>query len=324
MSTLSSNLAAINGALRLNDWGLICASGEDRASFLHGQLTQRATDLPAHQHLLAGYCSPKGRLLASFVMWAAQDEHWLACSADLLPATLKRLQMFVMRARCRLSDASADIQIHGLAGLEALQWVQSQCAAPLLEPGARADLLPGASGGAGGQALRLADVQGVPRALLLSSAATATLPLPALAQADWDWLEVHSAVPRIVAATVDAFVPQMVNLELLGGVNFQKGCYPGQEVVARSQYRGTLKRRAYLLQASGQPAPAPGTDVFHSEDLEQPCGKVILSAARGGQAAVLAELKIAATLSGGLHMGAATGAAWALQALPYAIPAEQG
>ena len=100
-------------------------------------------------------------------------------------------------------------------------------------------------------------------------------PLPALDAAAWRWLEVRSGVPRIVAATAEQFVPQMVNLELVGGVNFQKGCYPGQEVVARSQYRGTLKRRAFAV--GGAAAMQPGQEIFHGADPGQPAGMVVLA-----------------------------------------------
>jgi folate-binding protein YgfZ len=130
-----------------------------------------------------------------------------------------------------------------------------------------------------------------------------------------------SGVPRIVAATVDRFVPQMVNLELVGGVDFGKGCYPGQEVVARSQYRGTLKRRAALVQS---PVPLlAGQELFSSADPEQPAGLVVLAGTlRGQHHAALVELKIAALISGTLHAGAADGVVLEAVALPYAIPAE--
>ncbi len=144
--------------------------------------------------------------------------------------------------------------------------------------------------------------------------------LPALSDDVWRWLEVQSGVPRIVAATVEQFVPQMVNLEVVGGVNFQKGCYPGQEIVARSQYRGTLKRRGYLLEADT--AVAPGQEVFNDADPGQPAGMVALAGALGGRPVALVELKIAALEGGTLHLGAADGPLLKPRALPYAIPAE--
>ena len=281
-----------NGQVALSDWGLIRARGEDSRSFLHGQLTQDMLKLVPGETRLAGYCSAKGRLLASFVVWLDGDDVLLACSADLLPATLKRLSMFVLRAKCKLSDATAELPLYGLVG-EAVQAAAAERTV-----------------------VRLPDAQGLPRALCVGAAPAG----PALDIELWRWLEVHSGVARIVGATVEHFVPQMVNLELVGGVNFQKGCYPGQEVVARSQYRGTLKRRAYVVQAEA--ALQPGQEIFSPAEPEQPVGEVVLAAAPAGRTpAALVELKIAAA-HGPLHAGSASGPALQLGALPYAFPAE--
>lgn len=304
----------ISGALRLADWGVIRAQGADADSFLHGQLTQDVNSLRAGTARLAGYCSAKGRLLASFVVWRADaDTILLACSADLLAPTLKRLAMFVLRAKCKLSDASADWPLYGLVGAQAQAWL-----------GDSAPAAPWTTAVAGhGHAIRLPDAQGQPRWLLAQPADAAAPALPVLAPEAWQWLEVQSGVARIAAATVERFVPQMVNLEVVGGVNFQKGCYPGQEVVARSQYRGTLKRRTMLFDSGA--LLSPGQEVFHSDDPGQPAGLVALAAPRpGGGASALVEIKLSALESGSLHAGAADGPRLTRAALPYAIPADQG
>ena len=306
-----------SGALRLADWGLIQAQGPEAAGFLQGQLTQDVTALSTQQARLAGFCSAKGRLQASFVFWRGDaDTILLACSADLLAATLKRLSMFVMRAKCKLSDASADLALYGLAGAQAQAWLGDAA------PAQPWDLRP--LGGA--RVIRLPDAQGQPRYLMAQPAALPSPDLPVLSPGDWAGLEVRSGVARIVAATVDAFVPQMVNLELVGGVNFQKGCYPGQEIVARSQYRGTLKRRAQVFEADT--VLLAGQEVFHSADLGQPAGRVVLAAPRadGSGSTALVEIKLTALEGGSLHADAASARAGvaALRgiALPYAIPTE--
>jgi len=304
-------------AVRLADWGVIRAKGDDAATFLNGQLTQDTVKMDVGQARLAGYCSPKGRLLASFVMWrAAADEILLACSADLLAPTLKRLSMFVLRAKCKLTDASGEIALWGVA-------------LPALLDGSAEHPVPAApyatSSLAGGTAIRLADAAGAAR-VLWAAPVDATPPWATTARADvWNWLEVQSGVPRIVASTVEAFVPQMVNLEVVGGVNFQKGCYPGQEIVARSQYRGTLKRRMVL--AEGGSAAAAGAEVFAAADPDQPAGQVVLSAGLphpegGARHAILIEVKRALAEAGELHVGAADGPVVRLRELPYAIPAD--
>lgn len=294
----------LDGIATLDDWGVIRASGADAASFLHGQLTSDIAQLGADRARLAGYCSAKGRLLASFVVWQpAPDELLLACSADLLAPTLKRLSMFVLRARCKLSDASAGVALHGLAGASARTWLG---AAALAAPWQR-------SAHAGGSLVRLPDADGHDRYLWAAPAGVAAPALPALSPDTWREGEIASAVPRIEAATVDQFVPQMLNFELVGGVDFKKGCYPGQEIVARSQYRGTIKRRSFVFEAA-VPARA-GQEIFHSGDPGQPAGLVVNAAGRY----LLAEVKLAALDAGSLHLGAADGPVLARQPMPYDV-----
>lgn len=306
------------GAVRLSDWGVIRAQGADAASFLHGQMTQDFSHLDANSARLAGFCTAKGRLQAAMVGWrehavGAPDGHdtdiLLALPAELLAATVKRLSMFVLRAKCKLSDASAEFAVYGLLGPQSAQ----DLSAP-----------PGTGGAAwtlvrDGAALRIAlpAVPGQSRTLLVQSP-DATAPTPAIAPEDWAWAEVNAGQAWVRSATVEAFVPQMINFEVLGGVNFQKGCYPGQEIVARSQYRGTIKRRLQIFETDA--AATVGQEVFHSADPEQPAGIVAGSASRGGRSLIAAEVKLSALDSGSLHLGSAAGATLQLRALPYEIP----
>ncbi|HJV95544.1 MAG TPA: folate-binding protein [Albitalea sp.] len=294
-----------DGAVHLSDWGVIRARGEEAASFLHSQLTNDFALMGLSQARLAGYCSAKGRLLASFIAWKlAHDDLLLACHASVLPATLKRLSMFVLRAMCKLSDASAELRLFGVAGAsahalagDATVWHKSD--------------VDGAS------VIRLPDAAGHARALW--AAPTGAPALPALGLDAWHWLELHSGVPVIEAQTAEQFVPQMLNFELVGGVNFQKGCYPGQEVVARSQYRGTIKRRMFLFDVDA--SATAGQEVFHSDDPGQPAGMVANAAPRpdGAGCSALVETKLAALDGGSLHLGAAGGPQLVRRDLPYAV-----
>ena len=293
----------LNGIAPLPHLGVIRVDGADAASFLQGQLTQDFALLQDNQARLAAYLSPKGRMLASFIgLRRSSTELLLVCSRDLLPATLKRLSMFVLRAKARLTDASADFQCWGLAG-DALLSIAGSA-------------LPAWSKAEFGSAsvVHLYPAESQPRALLVAPADAPAPTGPALAPGLWDWSEVRSGVATLTAPVVDAFVPQMLNYESIGGVNFKKGCYPGQEVVARSQFRGTLKRRTYLAHAPS--ALAVGAEVFAPEDAEQPVGTVVQAAAApGGGVDALVALQIAAA-SGALHVG---GVALTLQPLPYAL-----
>lgn len=297
-------------AVLLAHWGVIRAVGSEAAQFLNGQLTQDVQSLGFTQARLAGYCSPKGRLLASFVIWKTNDEEvLLACHASVLTATLKRLSMFVMRAQCRLSDASSEVGLVGVSGVHAQRAIEG-----LPVWGVRAD--------EGNTWIRLPDVAGHARAWQVTTAAAPPAEDP-LALAAWRRLEVDSGIVTIEAATVDRFVPQMLNFELIGAVNFQKGCYPGQEVVARSQYRGTTKRRTFLF--AGDAPITAGLEVFHSADPSQPAGLVASAAPAPGDDAAslthhaLIEVKLTVFDGGSLHLGAPDGALLTPCPMPYEV-----
>jgi tRNA-modifying protein YgfZ len=301
---------SIDGITPLSHWGLIRARGTDAVKFLQGQLTNDVTTLDSSHARLAGFCSAKGRLQASFIVWKlTPDELLLACSASVLPATLKRLSMFVLRAQCKLTDASAELLLWGAVG-------ESARAAMAGTP------VWGVREVTGGTLLRLPEVDGLPRCMMVLSPGGLIAATPAIATDAWRTLEVRSGIPLIEATTVEQFVPQMLNYELIGGVDFQKGCYPGQEVVARSQYRGTIKRRMFLFECDA-PASA-GQEVFHSGDAAQPAGMVVNAAARtdGSGSTALIEVKLAALDGGSLHLGASDGALLRWVALPYAVPVE--
>lgn len=260
-----------HGVSPLPHLGLLRAEGADAAKFLQGQLTNDFALLGPDQARLAAFCSAQGRMQASFIgLKYAPDDFLLICSRDLLERTLKRLSMFVLRSKVKLSDASASFVLHGLVGDAAKALAGGDAQAPWtcqqLETARLIHLHPAVDGAA-----RMA------RALWLAPAGTAVPAGAALRHEDWLWGEVMSGVATVSAPIFEAFVPQMLNYESLDGVNFKKGCYPGQEVVARSQFRGAIKRRAGLFH-SATPLSA-GQEVFDVADLEQPCGVVAQAAA---------------------------------------------
>ena len=300
---------SLSGVAALPAWGVIRAQGADAPKFLHGQLTQDFSLLGPDQARWAAFCSPKGRMLSSFVgLKIAADDVLLLCPADTLSAMLKRLSMFVMRAQCRFSDASADWSVWGVAG----------------EPASGPSLAPTPWRVARAQEqtwVRLYPADGVERALVLAPAGSVAPAGPALPLAVWDWLEVRSAVVPVTAALTEALVPQMLNYESVGGVNFKKGCYPGQEVVARSQFRGTLKRRAHLFHSDS--ALTVGSEVFHSDDAEQPCGTVAACAPHpSGGFDALVSLQLSALESGSVHAGSVQRPALRHEPLPYELLAD--
>ncbi|MBX3611394.1 MAG: folate-binding protein YgfZ [Hydrogenophaga sp.] len=297
---LSDAVHVASGAAALPELGVIAAEGEQAAAFLHGQLTQDFSLMGFSEARLAAFCSAKGRMLASFVaVKRGPDQLLLVCSRDLLAATLKRLQMFVLRAKVKLSDASEAWQVHGMLG----DAVPSALPAPPWSHQRDGEV----------SVVRLYPSEGIARALWIGPAGTAPDAAP-LAHESWAYRDVASGVATLTQPVVDAFVPQMLNYESVGGVNFKKGCYPGQEVVARSQFRGTLKRRAFVLRADA-PVQA-GQEVFHPGDAEQPCGTVVQAAIdpAGGWRAI-ASLQVAAVDGQPLHAGKA-----GLSVLPLPYP----
>ena len=208
--------------------GIISATGADAISFLHGQLTQDIALLACGDSAPAALCNPKGRVLASMhALRVGEEEVLLILSADVLEAIRARLARYVLRAKVQLADASSRWKLRGLMG----------------EVGNAA---------AGAHIIPLPPADGTPRALWVGSA---DAPEPAgtpLDAAAWLYAEIRSGAARVGAATSGAFVPQMLAYESLGALNFKKGCYPGQEVVARSQYRGAIKRRAFVAHTSGE------------------------------------------------------------------------
>ena len=304
----------LSGLVELTQLGIIRATGEDAVKFLQGQLTQDIALLDLTQARLAAFCNAKGRMQASFVVFKrSQEEVLLVCSRDILAATLKRLSMFVMRAKAKLSDASDEFQLYGVVG-DALNKIALDTR-PAWE---KLDI-------DGANLVFLYPGVGLARALYCTPTDMAAPQGESIAQETWNWLEVQSGIAMISQPTYEFFVPQMLNYESVGGVNFKKGCYPGQEIVARSQFRGTLKRRAYLVHTAM--APTVGQEIFHVQADEQPCGLVAAAAAHpaGGFDAIIS-IQTAAAADAAEHssetrltLGSPAGAAITMLPLPYPL-----
>jgi hypothetical protein len=284
----------------LTEHGLLEVTGAEARAFLHAQLSNDISHLAAGHARYAGWCSAKGRLLATLLVVPHGDGFLLHLARDLAPMVAKRLAMFVLRSKVRLADASAQWAQYGVWG----EGAEARLAALGLEaPGA--DLATSQANGA----LAVRVDQG--RYLLLVPQASAAAIAPNATASDWALAEIRAGRAQVVQATQDQFVPQMVNLELTGGVDFQKGCYPGQEIVARTQYRGQLKRRMVRLRASA--ALRPGQDLYSDDMAGQPSGTVVSAA--GGEA--LAVMQVATLESRAAIRAEPGGRALELLPLPY-------
>jgi folate-binding protein YgfZ len=252
-------------------------------------------------------------------MWRNADSIFLQLPRAIQPAVQKRLQMFILRAKTKPADVSDQYVTLALGGGDADAVLQTWFDVLPAAPFSKIDHPLGTL-------LRVADAFGAPRYLWLASPDTASMAASMLrdrlvvgGNESWRLSEIHAGVPQVGPGTQEQFVPQMVNFELLGGVNFKKGCYPGQEIVARSQYLGKLKRRTALATIADA-SVAPGAEVFAPADPEQPCGMVVNSARNGaGGVDALVEMKLEALEAGDVRLGSASGPALQFKPLPYAL-----
>ena len=293
MRTLHSGTASVDYL------GVLHASGEDARQFLHSQLSQDFMLLGHDKARLAAFLSAKGRMQASFIgLRHGAHDVLLLVDKSLLASVQKRLSMFILRAKVKLTDASQDWKIQGLIGEQSIACAAAQAPTPLT-PWSLLTLNAPDGNREPSYLIGLYPAQDQARALHLVPAVQA-LPAPSLPTNAWRLSEVESGVATLSAAVVEQFVPQMLNYESIGGVNFKKGCYPGQEVVARSQFRGAIKRRAYIAEALAPEVRADGTNTafaagdeiyLRSEPVEdgQPCGLVVQTALRedGTQIAIV-------------------------------------
>jgi hypothetical protein len=310
--------AAASGSIvaPLASLALLQAAGDDAREFLHGQFSCDVKGLAPDRSTFGSYNTPKGRMLASFVLWHETAGYQVALSESIRATILKRLQMFVLRSKVKITDRSAERVLLGAAGPAAAAAVERACGIVPAEVG-------GVHSGHRGAVVRL----GATRFLIAAEIADADSIWSALAETltpvgtpAWDWLEITSGIPFVTAATQDQLVPQMANLELIGGVSFNKGCYPGQEIVARTQYLGKLKRRMYLAKVNTDAAPQAG-DPLYGEDVGEQANGLIVNAAPApdGGFDVLAVVQSASVEGSRVHVGGPQGPLLQFRPLPYAV-----
>jgi folate-binding protein YgfZ len=300
--------------------GLLDVSGDDALTFLHGQLSSDVRSLAAGAGQYWSYNSPKGRVLATGVLWrpaGAPTGAMMLAAADLVDTLRKRLSMFVLRAKVVVADCKDRYTLLGLAGAGAADAAHDALGVAVT-PFAVAPF----SGGASAVALpdgRIVVVCPSERAPIIHAALTRHA---AAANADtWRRYAIAAGVPKITAATSDRFVPQALNWDLLGGVSFQKGCYPGQEIVARMQYLGRLKERLFAFRSDAENVASAARLYSATFDREQACGTVVNAAAGAtGGSVMLAVVQLAAVEADDIRLDAPDGPALARLPLPYAVP----
>jgi len=302
---------------QLDDLAVLQLEGPDSGTFLQSQTTADIGAMSPKRWQLGGYCTAKGRLLAIFEAWRWQSGLRMLLPADNAQPNLRQLSKFVLRAKVRLADVTASWAVLGICGPGTTEALAS-AGVPVPDQPWGCEQIE-----SDGRIARLPTGRNCPeRVLLVVSAADAGVwrqRLGAVASAGngiWWWTQIDAAIPQVFAATRELFVPQAVNLEVLGGVSFRKGCYPGQEVVARSQYLGKLRRRLGLAHA---PEIGPAPDIFHSNEAG-PVGRIVMAAmGPDGGWDLLFECPSQLTEHGTLHAGGREAPAMLLRELPYRI-----
>ena len=303
----------------LSHLALLHASGPDAGAFLQGQLSNDIRQVSATQSQLSAYCNPKGRMLAIFlVLQRPEDGYYLQLPAALAEATLKRLRMFILRAKVNLAPADLGLARIGLSGPNADSMLRDLLG---LVPANPYDSIT--SGDV--TVIRLAGPH--PRFELLAPW-TQLVPLwkaitgqaRPVGAAPWSWLDITAGIPVVLPGTVEEFVPQMANLELVGGVSFNKGCYPGQEIVARMHYLGRLKQRMFRAHVEGVLPPPPGTPVFAPDLPGQSTGTIVdAQLSPEGGCDLLVVVHLSSKETGELHLASSDGPRLVVMDTPYLL-----
>jgi len=300
----------------LRELGLISFTGPDAQSFLQGQLTCDVAGIPPQGSTYGGYCTPKGRLLATFLLWRTPDGFLLQLPPALREPIQKRLSMYILRAKVKAQDATSVFARFGVGGSGAAGMLQTVL-------GALPEKIHAATNVGDTTILRLPG----DRFEVVAPAAEAEklrsqLANRATAVTDIEWMrrDILAGIPVILPATQEVFVPQMVNLDLIGAVSYTKGCYPGQEIVARMHYLGRVKQRAYRAYLPPTDVvPKPGDSLYSVEFGDQASGTVVNAvAAPEGGCDILAVIQTGSA-SGAVRWGAPDGPLLEIRSLPYSV-----
>ena len=319
----------------LSQFGTLKVSGVDALDFLQNMLSSDVSEVSAQHAQISSLNSPKGRMLASFLIWRTGADYFLHLPHSLCAAIHKRLSMYILRAKVKIEDASEQQICLGLAGNDAEALLRHhfgsapQTAWAVEQHGHTGIIRVGPQRFQLNTTVQHASAlwQNFTRPPSPSGGELARGPVGGEGSARpagspcWDWLNIRAGIPAILPATQEQFVPQMVNLELIGGVNFKKGCYPGQEIVARMHYLGKLKRRMYLAHIEGDMVPQPGDELYSADMEAQASGMVVnATAAPGGGCDLLAVVQIGSRDTQTVHLRSLQGAELNFLPLPYPIP----
>ena len=299
--------------------GHIQISGADSADFLQGQFSNDVKQVsPSHSQLNA-YCTPKGRILATFRLFAVADQYYMALPHELLENTLKRLRMYVLRSKVTLNDLSESWVGIGITGPDA----ETQLAEMLGEYPTEVDAV------SYNKDIVTIRIPGAKPRFELHGPVDKIIPVwdqlagdcTLVGEGVWSHLDIEAGIPTIRTQTVEKFVPQMVNLQAINGLSFKKGCYPGQEIVARTQYLGKLKKRMYRAHIETQETIQPGDELYTADENNKQSIGTVVEAQPSPQSGydILAVIQITEAENKPVHLHKQDGAILEISELPYSL-----
>jgi hypothetical protein len=307
----------------LTHQGLISISNNDAADFLQGQLTNDIRDVSSQHSQLSAYCTPKGRILSNFRIFKRNNAFYMRLPRTQLEATMKRLRMFILMSKVDFEDSSDTLVSMGVSGPTAIEHLSAHIKKlpEQVDDATQCD---------GFTVIRIpgmhprfeiyAELEAIQQ--LWSKLDVHAAPIGA---DPWALLDIQAGIPTIHPETSEAFVPQMINMHIINGVSFQKGCYTGQEIVARMQYLGKSKRQMYRVYIKTNAAVSVGDALFAPGSTSgQGTGTIVDAQADvvdGGYEA-LAVVNISDAKNGQLQLHDANGPEIELRDLPYAFAEE--
>ena len=301
----------------LGQYGMLRVSGEEAETFLQNLLSNDIREVSGTRAQFSSLNTAKGRMLATLLIWREGDNYLLQLPRVLCDPIRKRLGMYVLRAKVMISDVSDELVTLGLSGTNTLDSMHRRFGELPLSP---LDCINTGQCSITRIEETRWQINTTPQqAQMLWKDLSATI--RPVGSSCWDWLNIRSGIPVILPQTQEQFVAQMVNFDQLHGVNFKKGCYPGQEIVARTQYLGKQKKRMYLAHVDSEETPLPGDELFNADMEGQSCGMIVNAAdAPSGGFDVLAVVQISSHDAHLVHLGSLQGATFAFEQLPYPLP----
>jgi len=306
----------------LSQFSTLVVAGDDAAEFMQGQFTNDVEQVNENNSQLNAFCNNKGRMVANFRLFKYQQNYFFSVKNNLVDQSIKHLQNYILRSQVAIQDVSEQLIHLGVSGDNAAKLLSSFI-------DISSDEIDSVSFNEKYIVIRVASLHSnkTPRYEIFCSFEHAktlweiiSAQVEAVNSSSWDYLNIQAGLPFINADTSEEFVPQMVNMDLINGVSFTKGCFTGQEIVARMHYLGKLKKRCFKVHIASENKPASGDKLFAENARAGQNTGMVIQAEKNSESGydALAVIQIADTKSK-LFLNDADGAVVTVKELPYTL-----